>query len=53
MGVFGQNLFIDRKSQIVIAKLSSHAHPMDDNKVLLTMRGIEALRGHLRASQAA
>jgi len=53
MGVFGQNLFIDGKNQIVIAKLSSHAHPMDDNQVLLTMRGIEALRGHLRASGAA
>ena len=52
MGVFGQNLFIDRKNQVVIAKLSSHELPMDSKQILLTMRGIEAIRRHLVASHA-
>jgi CubicO group peptidase (beta-lactamase class C family) len=50
VGVFGQNLFIDPKNQIVIAKFSSHALPMDERRILLTMRGVEAMRGHLTAS---
>jgi hypothetical protein len=53
VGVFGQNLFIDRKNQIVIAKYSSQAFPMDEKQILLTMRGVEAIRSHLVALQAA
>lgn len=47
MGVFGQNLFVDPKNDIVIAKFSSHALPMDEGRIALTMRGIDALRTHL------
>ena len=53
VGVFGQNVFIDRKNGIVIAKLSSQALPMDEKRILLTMHGIEAIRSHLFAPQAA
>ena len=53
VGVFGQNLFVDRKNQIVIAKFSSQALPMDEMRILLTMRGVEAIRGHLLVSQDA
>jgi hypothetical protein len=44
VGIFGQNVFIDRKNQIVIAKFSSQALPMDEKRILLTIRGIEAIR---------
>jgi CubicO group peptidase (beta-lactamase class C family) len=53
VGVFGQNVFIDKKNQIVIAKFSSQALPMDEKRILLTMRGIEAIRSHLLAPQTA
>jgi hypothetical protein len=49
--VFGQNVFIDRRNQIVIAKLSSHALPMDEQRILLTMQGIAAIRSYLLAGQ--
>jgi CubicO group peptidase (beta-lactamase class C family) len=49
VGVFGQNVFIDRKNQIVIAKFSSQALPMDEKRILLTLRGIEAIRRSLLA----
>jgi CubicO group peptidase (beta-lactamase class C family) len=51
VGVFGQNVFIDRKNQIVIAKFSSQALPMDEQRILLTARGIVALRDYLLAAQ--
>lgn len=50
VGVFGQNLFVDVKNEIVIAKFSSQALAMDEERILLTMRGIEAIRSHLTAS---
>ena len=53
VGVFGQNLFVDQKNQIVIAKCSSQALPMDEKRILQTMRGVEAIRSHLLASQEA
>jgi CubicO group peptidase (beta-lactamase class C family) len=53
VGVFGQNLFVDQKNQIVIAKFSSQALPMDEKRILQTMRGVEAIRSHLLASQDA
>jgi CubicO group peptidase (beta-lactamase class C family) len=46
-GVFGQNLFVDPKNRIVIAKFSSQALPIDEERILLTMRGIEAIRAYL------
>lgn len=49
VGVFGQNLFVDPKNRIVIAKFSSQALPMDEERLLLTMRGVEAIRGYLGA----
>jgi CubicO group peptidase (beta-lactamase class C family) len=51
VGVFGQNVFIDRKNQIVIAKFSSQALPMDEQLILLTARGIVALRDYLLVAQ--
>jgi CubicO group peptidase (beta-lactamase class C family) len=47
IGVFGQNVFIDPNNEIVIAKFSSHAGPMDEARILLTMHGVAALREHL------
>jgi CubicO group peptidase (beta-lactamase class C family) len=49
VGVFGQNVFIDRKNQIVVAKFSSQALPMDEKRILLTIRGIEAIWRNLLA----
>jgi CubicO group peptidase (beta-lactamase class C family) len=50
IGIFGQNLFVDAKNGVVIAKLSSQARPMDKELILLTMRGIAAIRAHMAAS---
>ena len=44
MGIHGQNLFVDRVNNIVIAKLSSQAMPMDAARIALTMRGVSELR---------
>ena len=50
MGIHGQNLFVDRRNQIVVAKHSSQAMPMDAGRIMLTMRAVERLRAHLMAS---
>ncbi|MEA3195436.1 MAG: hypothetical protein QOD26_3769 [Betaproteobacteria bacterium] len=47
MGIHGQNLFVDRANQIVIAKLSSQAMPLDAPRIALTMRAVSELRKHL------
>jgi CubicO group peptidase (beta-lactamase class C family) len=47
MGIHGQNLFIDRASEIVIAKFSSHALPLDAARMALTMRVVAELRKQL------
>ncbi len=44
MGIHGQNLFIDRVNDLVIAKLSSQAMPMDAARIGLTMRAISEVR---------
>ncbi|SRR6266851_326843 len=44
LGIHGQNLFIDRANQIVIAKFSSQAAPLDAPRIGLTMRGVSQLR---------
>jgi len=44
VGIHGQNLFIDRKNQLVIAKVSSQAMPLDAPRIALTMRAVSQLR---------
>lgn len=44
MGIHGQNLFVDRKNQVVIAKVSSQAMPLDAARIGLTMRAVSQLR---------
>ena len=44
LGIHGQNLFIDRKSELVIAKVSSQAIPLDAPRMALTMRAVSQLR---------
>ncbi len=47
LGVNGQNLFVDRENEIVIAKLSSQAMPMDEGRIGLTMHAVEKVRAFL------
>ncbi len=47
LGINGQNLFIDIDNEIVIAKLSSQALPLDDKRILMTLSGVEAIRRQL------
>ena len=47
MGIHGQNLFVDRRNQVVIAKLSSQAIPLDPARMDLTMRAVSELRKFL------
>lgn len=44
LGIHGQNLFIDRANQLVIAKLSSQAMPLDAARIGLTMRAVSQIR---------
>ena len=44
MGIHGQNLFVDRANQLVIAKLSSQAQPLDAARISLTMRAVSEIR---------
>ena len=44
LGIFGQNLFIDANNQLVIVRFASQAQPMDEKKIILTMRGVEEIR---------
>lgn len=48
VGVHGQHLFVDRVNQIVIAKFASQALPMDSARLLLTLRGVAAIRAALK-----
>lgn len=48
LGVFGQNLFIEPQSDLVIAKFSSQPLPLDAKFNSLTHRGIDRLREILR-----
>jgi CubicO group peptidase (beta-lactamase class C family) len=47
MGIHGQNLLIDRANEIVIAKFSSQAAPLDMARIALTMRAVDELRKQL------
>ncbi|MDA0341161.1 MAG: serine hydrolase [Proteobacteria bacterium] len=44
VGVHGQNLFVDAKRDLVIAKVSSQAQPLDAAKISLTSRWVAAVR---------
>ena len=44
MGSYRQNLFIDRKNELVIAKFSSQALPVDAKRIGLTIRAISQIR---------
>jgi CubicO group peptidase (beta-lactamase class C family) len=48
LGIHGQHLFVDRECQIVIAKTSSQALPLDATRIALTMRGVSQLRHFVR-----
>jgi hypothetical protein len=43
-GIHGQHLFVDRRNQLVVAKLSSQAMPIDAPRIALTMRFVSELR---------
>lgn len=44
LGIHGQNLFIDRKHELVIAKVSSQALPLDAPRIGLTLRAVSQIR---------
>jgi hypothetical protein len=44
LGIHGQNLFVDARNGIVIAKFSSQAQPLDVELMRLTGRLVSALR---------
>jgi CubicO group peptidase (beta-lactamase class C family) len=46
-GIHGQYLFVDREREIVIAKASSQALPMDPELITLTLEAVEQLRAWL------
>lgn len=48
VGVFGQNVFVEPSSDLVIAKFSSQPLPLDPGFGMLTHQGINALRQILR-----
>lgn len=50
LGIHGQHLLIDRANQIVIAKLSSRATPLDEEVESLTIQAVMAIRKFLGAS---
>jgi CubicO group peptidase (beta-lactamase class C family) len=47
LGVYGQNVFVDKANELVIAKVSSQAPPLDERLVDLTMTFAEAMSDHL------
>ena len=44
LGVFGQNVFVEPESGLVIAKFSSQPLPLDPVFTALTHRGIAVIR---------
>ena len=47
LGVYGQNVFVDRANEIVVAKVSSQAPPLDKRLIDLTIGFVEALGEHI------
>ncbi len=50
MGIHGQNLWVDRQNELVIAKFSSQALPIDAGLIALTTRAVDAIRNRLGSS---
>jgi CubicO group peptidase (beta-lactamase class C family) len=50
LGVYGQNVFVDKASELVIAKLSSQAPPLDAGLIDLTISFVEAMSDHVSQS---
>jgi CubicO group peptidase (beta-lactamase class C family) len=48
LGVYGQNVFVDRANEIVVAKVSSQAPPLDKRLIDLTIGFVEAVSDHPR-----
>ncbi|MBV8754648.1 MAG: serine hydrolase [Hyphomicrobiales bacterium] len=46
-GIHGQHLYVDRANELVVAKVSSQAAPIDEKRISLTMQAIAALRRRL------
>lgn len=46
-GIHGQHLYVDRANELVVAKVSSQAMPIDEKRISLTMHAIAALRRHI------
>ena len=46
-GIHGQHLFVDRRHELVIAKFSSQAMPVDVERMALTLRTVHELRKQL------
>jgi CubicO group peptidase (beta-lactamase class C family) len=46
-GIHGQFLLVDRQSELVMAKFSSQAAPMDAQRIGLTLRTVSRIRKHL------
>ena len=44
LGIHGQNLFVDRRNAVVVAKLSCQAAPLDAELIALTRRLVSELR---------
>jgi CubicO group peptidase (beta-lactamase class C family) len=47
LGIHGQNVFVDRAAQVVVAKVSSQALPLDGELIMLTMRAVARIREFL------
>lgn len=51
MGIHGQNLWVDPRNALVIAKLSSQALPIDAALITLTTRAVDAIRIRLGSAE--
>lgn len=49
IGIHGQNLYVDPKNSVVIAKVSSRGMPLDTDQELLALRAAKAIGNHLGA----
>ena len=47
LGVYGQNIFVDKANEVVIAKVSSQTPPLDKDLIDLTITFVEAMRDAL------
>jgi CubicO group peptidase (beta-lactamase class C family) len=47
LGVYGQNVFVDKANELVIAKVSSQTPPLDKDLIDLTIKFVEAMSDNL------